>query len=480
MGPTAWTAAVTFKERTVGGDPCTTTLTLATDLAPAGAEEAAAAANAAHATCLAEAGGRGVGLGGGGGVGVRAGMHHGRAANAGGSGGGGGAGEGAPHLSPALIKSALQKSVRRGRCVTAARATALLLAEHPAEVLRRLAVVALEDAVLHPSLPLVIFFMAAQAKGWALPGEACGAVVRVAAELAACSVKDPDVVGGGSGDEEGESETEGGGEGKDVDCEGAEDVGVWDVADGGGAMECAAGTGVDSTATAGKGGAHGEVGGCIGGRGIPATDKVDVGVGNSISGNEMKGESGTKKESPGTGTGTGTNTGPGTRPGGGDGGGGGPTAALCCNLAVASHGLTGAQAALVCSLLIRAHFGGMRGDLDMLRAGAMTWRRRFLSDRVGTISPHSPRFSLPSLSPLPSLPPLPWQLSSSTCSPPPPSQPPPGSWLAHLEAMFAVAAAAAAGKAGHSTSLVPSLVPLTRALTADVGALTRHARNRRH
>jgi hypothetical protein len=36
--------------------------------------------------------------------------------------------------------------------------------ENPAEALRRIAVVALEDAALHPSLPLVVWFMAAQAK----------------------------------------------------------------------------------------------------------------------------------------------------------------------------------------------------------------------------------------------------------------------------------------------------------------------------
>ena len=104
MGPARWTHAVSFKEKTADGKPCATTLTLATDLAPSSPTEAAnATAAAGHA---------GSRFGGGGGRG----------------------GEGAPHLSPGLMKSALQKSVRRGRCGAAARAAALLLAENPAEV----------------------------------------------------------------------------------------------------------------------------------------------------------------------------------------------------------------------------------------------------------------------------------------------------------------------------------------------------------
>ena len=153
MGPARWSCAVRLKEKTSDGQPCATTLTLVTDVAPAGAAELSAVAAAARR---------------------------------------GEAGE-APRVSPGLVKSALQKSVRRGKIGAAARAAALLLAEHPAEALRRLVVVSVEDAALHPSTPLACWLMAANAKGYGLPAEARGAMVRYAAELAACAVKDDDV-----------------------------------------------------------------------------------------------------------------------------------------------------------------------------------------------------------------------------------------------------------------------------------------------
>ena len=88
MGPTRWTHAVAFKEKTADGKPCATTLTLATDVPP----EVAPAAAAAHANSSS-------GGGGGGGGGISGGGF-------GGGGGGGRGGEGAPHLSPSLMKSA--------------------------------------------------------------------------------------------------------------------------------------------------------------------------------------------------------------------------------------------------------------------------------------------------------------------------------------------------------------------------------------
>ena len=45
-----------------------------------------------------------------------------------------------------------------GRCALC------LLKEDPAELLRRLAIICLEDAILHPGLPLVVWCMAAQSK----------------------------------------------------------------------------------------------------------------------------------------------------------------------------------------------------------------------------------------------------------------------------------------------------------------------------
>lgn len=296
-----------------------------------------------------------------------------------------GGGGGKPHLSPSLTKSVLQKAVRRGRCVAAARAAAHLLAEHPHEALRRLPVVSLEDAVLHPSLPLLVWFMAAQAKGWRLPPEAVGAVVRVAAELAACTVKDSRVAGGDDeehDEEEGErSWTQGRGDG---------DVQGGDV-DGHGGAGRGEGRPTAKAAAAASGWREGE------------EDNENVTRGS-------------------------TNGGSGKADDVSD-------VAGCCNLAVACRGLDPKPAALVCSLLIRAHFGGMKGDVDMLRAGALTWRRRFISD--------ARRLQLDTLA---------TPLSSS-----------PDSWLTHIEGLFTDAVSAAGDESPR----------LARAAPADVGALTR-------
>jgi hypothetical protein len=291
MGPARWSCAVHLKEKTSDGQPCATTLTLVTDVAPASAAELSAVAAAARR---------------------------------------GEAGE-TPRLSPGLIKSALQKSVRRGKSGAAGRAAALLLAENPAEALRRLVVVSVEDAALHPSTPLACWLMAANAKGYGLPAEARGAMVRYAAELAACAVKDEDV------------------------AEEAEDV-------------------------------------------APSRDETTSGK--------------TKPETnPETKTSSSDDVDAGSDPN--------------ANLATACAGLDSERGALVCSLLVRAHFGGMRGDVDMLRAAALTWRRRLSRD---------------------------------------------DGWLARLGDVFSDAAARAAEAAGAAPGTRPRLAC---AAPANVGAMTK-------
>ena len=97
---------------------------------------------------------------------------------------------GKPRLAPSLVKSALQKCVRRGRVGGAHRTAALLLAEAPADALRRLLVIAVEDAAAHPDSPLVAWLMCADSKGFKLPRAVVDAVAGFAAELAACAIKD--------------------------------------------------------------------------------------------------------------------------------------------------------------------------------------------------------------------------------------------------------------------------------------------------
>lgn len=64
-----------------------------------------------------------------------------------------------------MLKSALQKAVRLGRGPCAVRLALQLTKEDPPQLLRRLSVVCVEDGVLHPGLPLVVWLMAAQV-GW--------------------------------------------------------------------------------------------------------------------------------------------------------------------------------------------------------------------------------------------------------------------------------------------------------------------------
>lgn len=71
-----------------------------------------------------------------------------------------------PRLAPSLLKSALQKNVRLGRAAAAVRVAAHLIRQGEAgELLRRLPVIALEDACLTPALPLAVWMMAAFSKG---------------------------------------------------------------------------------------------------------------------------------------------------------------------------------------------------------------------------------------------------------------------------------------------------------------------------
>jgi hypothetical protein len=50
------------------------------------------------------------------------------------------------------------------------------------------------------------------------------------------------------------------------------------------------------------------------------------------------------------------------------------------NLGAARAGLSDEHGALVCALLMRARFGGMRCDVELLRAAAGRWRRRLLAE----------------------------------------------------------------------------------------------------
>jgi len=84
----------------------------------------------------------------------------------------------APLLPPGipLLKSALQKAVRRCQSRAACRLLLSLLERAPEEACRRLAVIAIEDSCAHPALPAVVWLSAAVSKGYR-PGRAHAAVL---------------------------------------------------------------------------------------------------------------------------------------------------------------------------------------------------------------------------------------------------------------------------------------------------------------
>ncbi|KAK9821838.1 hypothetical protein WJX74_003238 [Apatococcus lobatus] len=94
------------------------------------------------------------------------------------------------HGSPALLKSALQKCIRRGLHEEAVRIALHLLKENQTEFLRRICVICLEDAVLHPELPLLTWLMLASGKGFALTTAHAQACLTIVSDLAALPFKD--------------------------------------------------------------------------------------------------------------------------------------------------------------------------------------------------------------------------------------------------------------------------------------------------
>ncbi|GIL85302.1 hypothetical protein Vretifemale_13904 [Volvox reticuliferus] len=93
---------------------------------------------------------------------------------------------------PSALKSALQKAVRLGRGSCAVRAALHLFKEDggAAQLLRRLSIVCVEDAILHPGLPFVVWLMAAQAKGFVLGRTHLDALLCLVYQLAMVQVRD--------------------------------------------------------------------------------------------------------------------------------------------------------------------------------------------------------------------------------------------------------------------------------------------------
>lgn len=90
----------------------------------------------------------------------------------------------------ALLKSMLQKGVRRRLVGPVRRLCAALLRQSPVDCLRRVPVIMMEDSSLHPALPVLVWLMMALSKGYE-PSTALQAVVVLASsELAMSRCRD--------------------------------------------------------------------------------------------------------------------------------------------------------------------------------------------------------------------------------------------------------------------------------------------------
>eukprot|EP00736_Rhodelphis_marinus_P009574 Rmarinus@m.29218 len=94
-------------------------------------------------------------------------------------------------VSNSIIKSAIQKNIRRCRPAAAARCTLELLRRDPSATLRRLVVIVFEDAILHPLLPVLTWLMMACGRpGFQLTSGHVNVATSVAYDLAAVRVRD--------------------------------------------------------------------------------------------------------------------------------------------------------------------------------------------------------------------------------------------------------------------------------------------------
>ena len=104
-----------------------------------------------------------------------------------------------------ILKSSLQKNIRRCRPDAAVRVAFKLIkleyvrvkgpqvihADSFSQFVRRLGIIILEDAVLHPALPAVVWMMVTSTHGYSIPIEAINLLLQVTWEIAAIPYRDP-------------------------------------------------------------------------------------------------------------------------------------------------------------------------------------------------------------------------------------------------------------------------------------------------
>eukprot|EP01094_Clydonella_sp_ATCC50884_P020851 TRINITY_DN4425_c0_g1_i3.p1 TRINITY_DN4425_c0_g1~~TRINITY_DN4425_c0_g1_i3.p1 ORF type:complete len:1491 (+),score=173.74 TRINITY_DN4425_c0_g1_i3:926-5398(+) len=95
---------------------------------------------------------------------------------------------------PSVLKSILQKNIRRCRPYPAVRAALALMKESFVDFVRRLGILCCEDVVLHPAFPLVVWLTAAASAPsgkFVLTTPVVNTLLRIVFELASVNVRDP-------------------------------------------------------------------------------------------------------------------------------------------------------------------------------------------------------------------------------------------------------------------------------------------------
>ncbi len=93
-------------------------------------------------------------------------------------------------LSPSMLKSLLQKAVRRGLVDSALPLAAELWARGPVDALRRLLIIIIEDTLLHPAYPALTFFMMAGSEEYVLGTLQAALFLSVVRDICKCATKD--------------------------------------------------------------------------------------------------------------------------------------------------------------------------------------------------------------------------------------------------------------------------------------------------
>eukprot|EP00752_Nemacystus_decipiens_P001702 g1648.t1 len=99
-------------------------------------------------------------------------------------------GQSLSRLPVAVVKSMLQKNVRRGRAEAAVRCALELALRSWSDAIRRVLVIIVEDSLLHPAAPLLTWLMVATSKGYRPPTCLLEAFLCVVHETTACPVRD--------------------------------------------------------------------------------------------------------------------------------------------------------------------------------------------------------------------------------------------------------------------------------------------------